>query len=138
MFIVVGYNIALFFLLIFTCTPYKRNWDITITEGSCIDRTPLYMATAVLNMLTDMLLLILPIPMALKLQVPGAQKAGLLCIFGVGSLLVSTLLFLQKCKADDSVKEPALQVVSALRYYSPCLTPSTRHGLLSCQESGCE
>ncbi|KAF1940627.1 hypothetical protein EJ02DRAFT_435494 [Clathrospora elynae] len=90
MFLVVGYNIALVFPLIFACTPFKRNWDITTTDGSCIDRTPLYMATAVLNMITDILLLVLPIPMIVKLQMPRAQKAGLICIFGVGSLTCIT------------------------------------------------
>lgn len=44
------------------------------------------MATAVLNMATDILLLVLPIPMVVKLQMPRVQKAGLICIFGVGSL----------------------------------------------------
>ncbi|CAN9310184.1 unnamed protein product [Alternaria sp. RS040] len=92
MFLVVGYNIALVFPLIFACTPFRRNWDVTITEGSCIDRTPLYMATAVLNMATDILLLILPIPMVVKLQMPRVQKAGLICIFGVGSLLIEANL----------------------------------------------
>ena len=86
MFLVVGYNIALVFPLIFACTPFRRNWDVTITEGSCIDRTPLYMATAVLNMATDILLLVLPVPMVVRLQMPRAQKLGLICIFGVGSL----------------------------------------------------
>ncbi|KAG9186348.1 hypothetical protein G6011_02904 [Alternaria panax] len=90
MFLVVGYNIALVFPLIFACTPFRRNWDVTITEGSCIDRTPLYMATAVLNMATDILLLVLPVPMVVKLQMPRAQKAGLICIFGVGSLTCIT------------------------------------------------
>jgi hypothetical protein len=86
MFLVVGYNIALVFPLMFACTPIKRNWDITITEGSCIDRTLLYMASAVLNILNDLLLLVLPISMVVKLQMPQAQKAGLICILGVGSL----------------------------------------------------
>jgi hypothetical protein len=86
MFLVVGYNFALVFPLIFACTPFRRNWDVTITAGSCIDRTPLYMATAVLNMATDLLLLVLPVPMVVGLQMPRAQKLGLMCIFGVGSL----------------------------------------------------
>ena len=85
MFIVIGYNIALVFPLIFTCTPVMKNFDVFITGGTCLNRTPLYMATAVLNMATDVLLLILPIPMILKLQMPKIQKAGLICIFGVGS-----------------------------------------------------
>jgi hypothetical protein len=90
MFLVVGYNVALIFPLIFACTPIRRNWDVTITDGSCIDRTPLYMATAVLNMITDVLLLVLPIPMVIRLQMPRAQKAGLICIFGVGSMFVTS------------------------------------------------
>jgi hypothetical protein len=91
MFSVVGYNVALIFPLIFACTPIRRNWDVTITEGSCIDWTPLYMATAVLNMITDILLLVLPIPMVVKLQMPRAQKAGLICIFGLGSMFVTLI-----------------------------------------------
>ncbi|KAF1928847.1 uncharacterized protein M421DRAFT_420080 [Didymella exigua CBS 183.55] len=85
MFLVVGYNIALVFPLIFTCTPVMKNFDIFITDGSCLNRTPLYMATAVLNMATDIMLLLLPIPMIIKLQMSRVQKAGLICIFGVGS-----------------------------------------------------
>jgi hypothetical protein len=85
MFLVVGYNIALVFPLIFTCTPIMKNYDLFITTGSCLNRTPLYMATAVLNMITDIMLLVLPIPMIIKLQMPRVQKAGLICIFGVGS-----------------------------------------------------
>jgi hypothetical protein len=65
--------------------PVKRTWDISITEGSCIDRTPVFMATAVLNMATDILLLVLPIPMIMKLQMPRAQKLGVICAFGIGS-----------------------------------------------------
>ncbi|KAF3004843.1 hypothetical protein E8E13_004733 [Curvularia kusanoi] len=85
MFLVVGYNIALVFPLIFTCTPVKKNFDVFVTDGSCLDRTPIYMATAVLNMITDVLLLALPLPMIVKLQMPTVQKAGLICVFGVGA-----------------------------------------------------
>ncbi|KAF1362387.1 hypothetical protein EJ07DRAFT_12641, partial [Lizonia empirigonia] len=85
MFLVVGYNIALIFPLIFTCNPVIKNFDVFVQGGSCLHRTPLYMATAVLNMITDIILLVLPIPMIIKLQMPKVQKAGLICIFGVGS-----------------------------------------------------
>jgi hypothetical protein len=85
MFLVIGYNIVLMCLLLFPCMPVKRTWDISITEGSCIDRTPVFMATAVLNMATDILLLVLPIPMIMKLQMPRAQKLGVICAFGIGS-----------------------------------------------------
>jgi hypothetical protein len=85
MFLVIGYNIVLMCLLLFPCTPLKKTWDVSIIEGSCIDRTPVFMATAVLNMITGILLLVLPIPMVIKLQMPRAQKLGVICAFGVGS-----------------------------------------------------
>jgi hypothetical protein len=85
MFLVVGYNIALMLPLIFACKPFMKTWDVSIIEGSCIDRTPVFMATAVMNMVTDILLLVLPIPMVLRLQMPRSQKIGLFCAFGVGS-----------------------------------------------------
>jgi hypothetical protein len=72
MFLVVGYNIALMLPLIFACKPFTRTWDVSI-------------ATAVMNMVTDVLLLVLPIPMVLHLQMPRSQKIGLFCAFGVGS-----------------------------------------------------
>jgi hypothetical protein len=37
-------------------------------------------------MITNIILLVLPIPMVIRLQVPRAQKAGLICIFVVGSM----------------------------------------------------
>lgn len=85
MFVVVGYNIGVMFPLIFACTPVQKTWDLTVLEGSCIDRTPVFIATAVLNMVTDICLLVLPIPMIAKLQMSRAKKVGLICMFGVGS-----------------------------------------------------
>ena len=41
--------------------------EVFITGGSCLNRAPLYMATVVLNMATDIILLIFPIPMIVKL-----------------------------------------------------------------------
>jgi hypothetical protein len=43
------------------------------------------MASAVLNIISDVIIFILPIPMVLKLQVRPAQKVGLILIFAVGS-----------------------------------------------------
>lgn len=83
---VVSYTIGIFFSLIFACKPIEKSWDVTITTGSCINRPALYITTAVLGVATDVVLLVLPVPMVLKLQMPVLQKAGLLLMFAVGSL----------------------------------------------------
>ena len=82
-FIVIS-SIALFCALTFSCTPLKATWDITI-PGKCIDRTAVYVALAALNIITDVVLLIVPIPMVIKLQMPTVQKIGVTILFTLGS-----------------------------------------------------
>lgn len=84
--LIVGYTTGIFFSLIFACDPIERSFDITITTGSCINSAALYIATAAANIISDVILFILPIPMVVKLQVPLKQKIGLMFIFGVGSM----------------------------------------------------
>ncbi|POS74112.1 integral membrane protein [Diaporthe helianthi] len=88
--LVISYTTGIFFSVIFACTPVEKSWDIAITTGSCINRPALYISTAVLTVSTDTVLLLLPVPMVLKLQMPPLQKAGLLLMFAIGSLTMVT------------------------------------------------
>ncbi|CCD42306.1 hypothetical protein BofuT4_P014340.1 [Botrytis cinerea T4] len=90
MFVVLGHSIALIFALIFLCQPLAMNWEYDITDGTCIDRTAIFIATAALNVATDIALLALVIPMIMDLQMPRIQKVGLIVIFMVGSLTCVT------------------------------------------------
>ncbi|KAE8347192.1 hypothetical protein BDV24DRAFT_173107 [Aspergillus arachidicola] len=82
--IICGYSLAIMLALIFACNPIQRNWDSSITRGSCIDRSGLYIATAVTNIVSDFALVLVPVPLVLGLQMPRIQKFGLLCMFLVG------------------------------------------------------
>ncbi|KXH25986.1 integral membrane protein [Colletotrichum nymphaeae SA-01] len=88
--IIAGYSIGIFFALVFACDPIAMSWDVTITEGTCINRPSLYIATAAANIISDLILFALPIPIVVKLQIPRRQKVGLFFIFAVGSLTVVT------------------------------------------------
>lgn len=74
--------------MLFACNPIQRSWDVTITEGSCIDRPKLYIAIAALQIMSDIGLIIMPIPMIYRLQMPLRQKIGLLVMFVIGSSCV--------------------------------------------------
>ena len=82
--VVCGYSIALVLALIFACNPIAKGWDVSITTGSCIDRNGVYIATAVFNIVTDLALIVLPIPVVMTLQMPRIQKIGLLLLFTIG------------------------------------------------------
>lgn len=65
-------------------------YDITKQHGTCINRPYLYIATAVTNIASDIVLFCLPLPIVIKLQVPRKQKVGLVLIFFLGSLTLVT------------------------------------------------
>lgn len=56
--------------------------------GSCIDRSAMFQATAGLGVATDVIMIAIPIPMVLGLQLSAKKKAALLCLFGIGSAYV--------------------------------------------------
>ncbi|KAH7124762.1 hypothetical protein EDB81DRAFT_872415 [Dactylonectria macrodidyma] len=89
-FLVVGYNTAIFFAIIFACKPLQKNWKASMSGGTCINRPAIYVATAALGILTDLVLLVMPIPMIVRLQMPSPQKTGLILLFIIGSATLVT------------------------------------------------
>jgi hypothetical protein len=71
--------------MLFACNPIRRNWDVTVTSGSCINRPNLYIGMAVLQIVSDAGLFFMPLPMVYRLRMPIKQKIGLLAMFVIGS-----------------------------------------------------
>lgn len=67
------------------CRPLAFNWDTTI-DGVCGDRNAVFVIAGVTNMITDFMVLLVPVPCILKLQMPVGQKFGLLLVFCMGIL----------------------------------------------------
>ncbi|KAL4981840.1 hypothetical protein BDW68DRAFT_196014 [Aspergillus falconensis] len=88
--VIAGYSVALMLALIFACHPIERAWNAAITTGSCIDRPAVYLATAITNTVSDLVLIVVPIPAVVRLHLPTIQKIGVICIFGLGCLTIVT------------------------------------------------
>jgi hypothetical protein len=86
--IIFSYSIGLVIPLIFACTPIAKNWDIRITTGTCINRTGLYLATAVTNTASDVILILIPIKFVWGLHLPAMQKLGIILLFTMGGLTI--------------------------------------------------
>lgn len=83
--LVCGYCIALIFAQLLACRPIAASWDITITDYTCIDYQAVLRAPAIFGIITDFILLTLPIPLVTQLRMSAAQKIGLLFMFAIGS-----------------------------------------------------
>ncbi|KAJ5722686.1 hypothetical protein N7488_000721 [Penicillium malachiteum] len=84
--IVLGHGIGVLFAAIFQCSPIAYTWDTTIVGGSCFDQEAFYRYVSPPNILTDVFLLIMPLPFVWKLHTQLRQKIALTCIFLLGSL----------------------------------------------------
>ena len=87
-FIALYYTIAIL-LTIFECTPVKKSWEKQIA-GTCINLQTFFFANAAFNVITDILVMVLPIPVIAKLQITRKQRIGLGLIFCVGILATAT------------------------------------------------
>lgn len=85
-FAVMGSSIAITFATIFPCNPVPSAWDVTNPAPKCIDRNAVYKATAALGAATDAMVLAVPIPIVIPLQISIRQKIGLICFFGIGGV----------------------------------------------------
>ncbi|KAK8066913.1 hypothetical protein PG997_013660 [Apiospora hydei] len=58
-----------FFTFTFQCWPIARFWDESIAEGGCIAQTEFYLASAIINVVGDVVVLVLPLPVVWSLHV---------------------------------------------------------------------
>lgn len=84
--IVLALGFAVLFETIFQCSPIAYGWDSTINPGECIDQTLFYRAVSPINVLTGVLILVMPIPLVWRIQAPRGQKVALTVVFVLGGL----------------------------------------------------
>lgn len=85
------YLMIFFFLFAFNCNPPARTWHLLgwTGGGSCFDNIKTSYAVGGINIFTDIVILIMPLPLIYRLQLKLAQKLGLIAIFGTGILYVT-------------------------------------------------
>jgi hypothetical protein len=67
------------------CRPLAYNWDSTI-KGTCGQRNRVYVSAGALNVVTDFMVMSLPVPHLLRLQLALSRKLCLLLMFSLGIL----------------------------------------------------
>jgi hypothetical protein len=70
---------------IFQCHPREKIWNPLI-PGSCVDVRASFIFTASVNLVSDIMLLVLPIYFVLQLQMSLNRKIGISAIFASGLL----------------------------------------------------
>jgi hypothetical protein len=71
------------FGVIFLCPPISAYWDVK-ASGTCMNAETHFFSTAVVGIVLDWAIWILPIPVVGQLKLPQKQKRGLMGMFGLG------------------------------------------------------
>jgi hypothetical protein len=84
--IIVAWTIATILAGCLVCRPFAFNWDKTIIEGSCGDQVTSFTVTGLVNLITDVIVLLLPMQPLYQLQMALYKKLILASVFGLGIL----------------------------------------------------
>lgn len=84
--IVAAWSLAQIFLVIFICVPLRANWDHTVEGAKCLP--PLFSTyfNATGTILTDIIVLFLPLPTLWSLKLTRGQKWAAFGVFGIGAM----------------------------------------------------
>ncbi|KAK6353884.1 hypothetical protein TWF730_008307 [Orbilia blumenaviensis] len=85
---VIIWTIVFVFAFIFECPNPSRAWSLDFPRG-CVNLPALYYSTASINIASDLIILLLPIPVLRRLQIDKRRKWALIAIFSVGVVAVA-------------------------------------------------
>ena len=80
MVVITAWTIATILAACLICRPIAYDWDQTIPGGSCGNQV----TSSAINLVTDVAVLVTPMPSICKLQLATYTKVTLIIVFGLG------------------------------------------------------
>lgn len=77
------WSISQLLVVIFTCSPIHKFWHDEV-PGKCIPNIPFWYYNAAGNIVTDVIVFVLPLPALSRLNLRKSQKLGLIGVFCLG------------------------------------------------------
>jgi hypothetical protein len=94
-FLTLSYPIIIWVTMGNACKPVTYFWtQFSGTQGECINVNQFFLAAGILNMLNDFIILVIPFPRIIKLQMTARKKLAICCIMAVGILWVPSSFLL--------------------------------------------
>ncbi|KAI9162923.1 Satratoxin biosynthesis SC19 cluster protein [Paramyrothecium foliicola] len=70
--------------MLFICHPVAFWWDLTIEGGYCLDQVPIYVSLIITNIITDLIIMALPMVTIWELNMKTTEKFALTAAFALG------------------------------------------------------
>ena len=111
------YYIVTFFAGIFTCVPRRKICDPAI-PGHCLNSVNWFIASGLVNVVSDFAILMIPIFCISMLQLPLKRKIGISAVFAIGLLWVTLKtrkLHLIRLNSDSACSTSIVRAVESFR-----------------------
>ncbi|KAL6720639.1 ATP-dependent RNA helicase [Lecanora helva] len=82
--VVAAYYVACLLTIFLMCRPLNFNWNKTVRNGSCGDTVSVEIFSAAFNMVVDVWVVCLPLPIVWALQMPLQKKVAISTMFALG------------------------------------------------------
>ena len=83
-------GVAMIITSCFSCWPVAFYWDKSVEGGHCVNMLAFWFCFSAFNILTDLAVWLLPMPVLKRLQLPKKQKISLIAVFALGGLYVAS------------------------------------------------
>lgn len=81
----IGYLIMVILQAFLVCKPFAYSWN-KLRKGKCDNQLMIYVSSGIVNLVIDVVIVILPMPMLWGLQLGLHKKLALTFIFGLGAV----------------------------------------------------
>lgn len=118
---------ALTMINLFQCRPFSAAFLADNPAGTqCIDIVTLYLSSSPVNIITDLAILFLPIPILTQMRLPFKQKAILVITFSFGFFVavvdVIRIAFLQRAATSRQLAVKSIHIQNAGGLDFSCMT----------------
>jgi hypothetical protein len=81
--LIICWNVGDIIAGLLICRPIAKNWDFTL-DGTCGSQPNFYFAMGVINLITDAVIIALPIPYLLRLRLAMRKKILAIGLLSIG------------------------------------------------------
>lgn len=91
--VVLAYYVPAFIIKARICSPVSAYWNGTASGGSCLNQGRVIVADSIMSVVTDLAILILPLPLTWSLQMPLEKKLKVMGLLSAGGLATGFSLY---------------------------------------------
>lgn len=75
------------------CQPIRTFWDPLVQNGRCLNQRKVFFSSLALAIVTDVIILLVPVPLVYKLNQPVKEKLKILLLLAIGGLATGATCF---------------------------------------------